>query len=325
MSFVTHKAKVGLKNKKKPPPRPPPPNFSKYKSKSSHNLNQQFENLIEWSPPNSPTVERNNTFGGSVSSSFSSSTSSLASSKKSFEYDIPITNNLWPVNFNNSNQANHTKQSNTPVNNTSHVFRYGKPSAPTCQSNQVSLPKQSYPPKINVPSIFGPTIIRAQVPKKYKQTTNEQKENDNKPLSLVLPMPSVPPPSPPKESSEVEIPYGIALYDYQATDPSDLSFQANDVIILMRYINNEWLYGRVLDKEGMFPANFIDIQVPLVEHDNTVKALYDFRPQMAGDLQLKPGQLVRVLRKINDDWLYGESNGHSGQFPSNFVERIPNL
>lgn len=93
----------------------------------------------------------------------------------------------------------------------------------------------------------------------------------------------------------------------------------------MRRINSEWLYGKVLDKEGMFPANFIDIQVPLAEDENTVMALHEFNPQMVGDLSLKPGQLVKVLRKINNDWLYGESNGEMGQFPSNFVDRIPNI
>lgn len=93
----------------------------------------------------------------------------------------------------------------------------------------------------------------------------------------------------------------------------------------MQRINNEWLYGKVLDKEGMFPANFIDIQVPLVEDNNTVMVLYEFNPQMAGDLALKPGQLVKVLKKVDKDWLYGDCNGQTGVFPSNFVDRIPDI
>uniref|UniRef100_V5FY66 SH3 domain-containing protein n=1 Tax=Anoplophora glabripennis TaxID=217634 RepID=V5FY66_ANOGL len=315
MSFVTHKSKIGLKSKKKPPPRPPPPNFAKYKSKSSFNLNQPLESLIEWSPPRSPTVDRTHTFGGSVSSSFSSSTSSLASSKKSFEYDVPVTNNLWPINT-NGNYQNHPKPT------LQQAVQYGKPNVSAPVPKQASIPKQSNVSKVNVPTIFGPTIIRAQVP---KIKPSERKQNNSDPPSPVLPMPSVPPPSPPKEASDVDVPFGIALYDYQATDPRDLSFQVNDVVILLRRINSEWLYGKVLDKEGMFPANFIDIQVPLSEDANTVMALYEFNPQMAGDLALKPGQLVKVLRRINNDWLYGECNGQTGQFPSNFVDRIPNI
>ncbi|KAJ8923643.1 hypothetical protein NQ315_010223 [Exocentrus adspersus] len=288
MSFVTHKTKTGLKSKKKPPPRPPPPNFSKYRSKSTFNLNQQFENLIEWSPPHSPTVERTHTFGGSVSSSFSSSTSSLASSKKSFEYDIPVTNNLWPINTNGNLVSYPPKSSTTPQQ----FVQYGKPTRPAPVTKPASIQKQNDVPKVNVPAIFGPTIIRAQAP---KIKVSEHKLNDSDPPSP--PMPSVPPPSPPKGVTDVDVPYGIALYDYRATDPRDLSFQTNDVIILLRRINNEWLYGRILDREGMFPANFIDIQVPLIEDDNTAMALYEFKPQMPGDLELKPGQLVKVLRK----------------------------
>lgn len=217
MSFVTHNSKPGLKSKKKPPPRPPPPNFTRYKSKSSFNLNQQFESLIEWSPPNSPTVERTRTFGGSVSSSFSSSTSSLASSKKSFEYDIPVTNNLWPINT-NGNYQSHSKP-NTALQQ---PVQYGKPNVSATVPKSASIPKQTSVSKVSVPAIFGPTIIRAQVP---KMKPSERKQNSSDPPSPVLPMPSVPPPSPPKEVADIDVPFGIALYDYQATDPRDLSFQ----------------------------------------------------------------------------------------------------
>lgn len=76
----------------------------------------------------------------------------------------------------------------------------------------------------------------------------------------------------------------------------------------------------------MFPANFISVQVPLVENDKkTVMALYEFSPQIPGDLPLKPGQIVKIIRKINEDWLFGESNGQCGQFPSVFVDKVPDL
>lgn len=97
------------------------------------------------------------------------------------------------------------------------------------------------------------------------------------------------------------------------------------MVILIRQINSEWLYGRVLDREGMFPANFIEIKVPLQSalQESYVTALYEFRPQQSGDLELKPGQKVRVIRKVSDEWLYGESNGNCGVFPYNFVDKIP--
>lgn len=276
-----------LQYKKKPPPRPPPPNFNKIQSKSAWNLSQQFDgiSLIDLSPPESLSTfvaNRNRAFGGSVSSSFSSSTSSLASSKRSFEYDSV---NLDPW--------------STPASsNTQSVFYLDS-------NAQLSVP----------------TIIRPQSNKRtVNKTTNELSQREQSP-----PMPSVPPPSPPKETAEVIVPYGVALYHFPAAHSDDLPLQVNDIVFLLKRLNSEWFYGRVEDREGMFPASFISIQVPLPDEDNFVTALYEFNPQVAGDLQLKPGQLIRVTGRLSDDWLIGESEGHVGQFPSNFVDRVPSV
>lgn len=103
---------------------------------------------------------------------------------------------------------------------------------------------------------------------------------------------------------------------------SNLYFQVNDVVILLRRINGEWLYGAVEDREGMFPANFVDVQVPLPEDKDLACVLYDFRPQMPGDLELRTGQMVKVIKEISNDWWYGECNNQRGQFPANYVNRI---
>lgn len=280
--------------KKKPPPRPPPPNFNKVKSKSAWNLNQQFDgiSLIDLSPPESPknfVANRNKAFGGSVSSSYSSSTSSLASSKKSFEYES-VNVDPWTIQAPNNNA---TSQS---------TFYVG------AQTNSGPL----------VPQISVPTIIRANPKRNLVKTRNEVYNRENSP-----PMPQGPPPSPPKQITEVTVPYGIALYDFPGNHPDDLTLKVNDVVFLLRRISNEWFYGRVEEKEGMFPSNYIAIQVPLPEDDRVVTATYEFSSQYPGDLPLKPGQTVYVTERISNEWLMGESEGLKGQFPANFVDRIP--
>lgn len=35
------------------------------------------------------------------------------------------------------------------------------------------------------------------------------------------------------------------------------------------------------------------------------------------------GEKVRLISRINKDWLYGECNGKRGQFPSTFVDNVP--
>lgn len=297
--------------KKKPPPRPPPPDFTRIRSKSAWNLNQNIENLslIEWSPPQSPKTNRPS--GGSVYSSFSSSTSSLASSKRSSEYEsIPfnVVNSLMPTD-------NLPKNSNMPVFNLTWSAKLQQEVA-SKQNEQVTC----------VPQISMPTIIRAQGKCNGKlKTASTLPEGPTHSRNISPPMPMGPPPSPPKEVSDITVPCAVAIHNFPGTQAGDLALEENDIVYLLRRINGDWLYGKVGDKEGMFPENFVDIQVGLPEDKELVTALYDFCPQMKEDLALKPGQKIKVLKVISSDWLLGESNGKVGQFPANFVEPVPKI
>lgn len=214
----------------------------------------------------------------------------------------------------------------------------------------------NYSEKISLP----PTIIRAKnnkparppPPTKVAMPPSHSSQDIEPPLDWSPPMPSCPPPPPPPEVLEVlqngpklpprpttllsdgmekKKPYCIAQYDYEAGHPDDLSFKVNDVIILTDRVNEEWLRGRLKGKEGMFPASFVNVIVPLedsadgLEHHASVIALYTFKPETWDDLPFQEGDCVRVLRRINDDWLYGECNGRRGQFPSSFVSDVSAL
>lgn len=293
--------------KKKPPPRPPPPDFSKIKSKSAWQLNQNLDNLslIEWSPTNSPTTTRPS--GGSLYSSFSSSTSSLASSKRSSEYEslpFSVTNNLVQIDHQTS------KNANMPVFNLTWSAKIQEQVAAK-QNEKLSSASQA----------IMPTIIRPHLKNSSKSRMGAAATTGN----ASPPMPMGPPPSPPKEIKYESVPCAIALHDFPASQPGDLPLETNDIVCLIRRVNKDWLYGRVGDREGIFPENFVEIQIPLVEEEDTVIALFEFRPQMPGDLALIPGEKVKVLKIISNNWLLGELNGKIGQFPSNFVDRIPKI
>nr|CAD7205111.1 unnamed protein product [Timema douglasi] len=155
------------------------------------------------------------------------------------------------------------------------------------------------------------------------------------------PMPSIPPPPPPKEvfliekevpphlpprplhlqGGDLKRPHGVALYDYPATHSDDLSFQAGDIVFLMRQVNADWMYGRVDSREGMFPTNFVEVNVPLPHRVAT--ALHTFTPETWEDLGFPEGAAISVLNRVNGDWLYGEYNGKKGQFPASFVDHVP--
>ncbi|XP_013112863.2 abl interactor 2 isoform X1 [Stomoxys calcitrans] len=155
-----------------------------------------------------------------------------------------------------------------------------------------------------------------------------------------------------------EQPYGIALYDFQSTEEGDLCFRENEKIYLLEQASETWFKGRTRSGcEGIFPANYIEVKVPLSANNKQngnsapatmssasaysssstsstynsavsktypkVRSLYNFPAEVEGDLELKENDMVTILYRINEDWLYGEVNGHQGQFPANFLEYVP--
>ena len=53
-----------------------------------------------------------------------------------------------------------------------------------------------------------------------------------------------------------------------------------------------------------------------------VKALYDFHTSETQEIPLLTGDVVRVLRKVDDNWLKGSLHGKIGNFPANFVQTV---
>ncbi|XP_066999342.2 uncharacterized protein [Anabrus simplex] len=226
-----------------------------------------------------------------------------------------------------------------------------KPNRPPALPKSVlgSQTKSSISSPISVPVTSPPEIV-INSSSSRTSTLSENFEFDVDTSDWSPPMPSIPPPPPPPEvleeydfqdppnipprpiqyqTNEKE-PHGIALYDYPATHPDDLALKVNDVVYITKKINAEWLHGRINQREGMFPANFIRIVVPLPSKEDdtesavpTVTALYPFSAESWDDLDFPEGAVIHVLSRINADWLYGEYRGKSGQFPSSFVDHIP--
>lgn len=124
------------------------------------------------------------------------------------------------------------------------------------------------------------------------------------------------------------VPFAIALYEYRTGHPDDLIFEVNDIIYLTERVNDEWYRGRVDAQEGMFPATFVDVQVPLPNQMPKPKpklatVLYTYTPNMDGYLNLYAGSQITVLHRVDVDWCMGESNGAQGQFPINHVDKLP--
>ena len=51
------------------------------------------------------------------------------------------------------------------------------------------------------------------------------------------------------------------------------------------------------------------------------EALYDYNGEREGDLQFKTGDKIKVTNQ-SGNWWTGTLNGHSGVFPSNYVQPV---
>ncbi|KAI8968488.1 hypothetical protein BDF20DRAFT_981686 [Mycotypha africana] len=65
-------------------------------------------------------------------------------------------------------------------------------------------------------------------------------------------------PPPPYTLEETELAVVVAKYDYRASQPGDISFQAGDHIVVTKRLESRdaWWEGEIGDKKGYFPANY---------------------------------------------------------------------
>ncbi|NWH51431.1 NCF2 factor, partial [Fregata magnificens] len=58
----------------------------------------------------------------------------------------------------------------------------------------------------------------------------------------------------PEETGPTQV---VAQYNYEATQPEDLEFQAGDVILVLSKVNENWLEGQCNGRIGIFPSAFV--------------------------------------------------------------------
>ncbi|NXF43017.1 SH319 protein, partial [Oceanites oceanicus] len=116
-----------------------------------------------------------------------------------------------------------------------------------------------------------------------------------------------------------------ALHDFTAETKDDLSFKKGDCIQILEQVDSEWYRGRLNEKEGIFPAVFVQtcsgtLSQSLGGKKGKAKALYDFHGENEDELSFKAGDTITELESVDEDWMSGEIQGKSGIFPKNFVQ-----
>ncbi|XP_076339315.1 E3 ubiquitin-protein ligase SH3RF1-like isoform X2 [Tachypleus tridentatus] len=120
------------------------------------------------------------------------------------------------------------------------------------------------------------------------------------------------------------IPCAKAVHSYESKEPRDLCFKNGDLIVLHRWVDQNWYYGEANGKYGYFPANHVQILVPLPPPLPQCKALYGFYLSSDRDerdsLSFSKGDIITVIRQIDENWAEGKLGERIGIFPISFVE-----
>ncbi|XP_043851638.1 SH3 domain-containing protein 21 isoform X2 [Dromiciops gliroides] len=136
----------------------------------------------------------------------------------------------------------------------------------------------------------------------------------------------------------------LVLEDYQAQREDELTLTAGDVLRDVRQGSaDSWLLGELAGRRGLFPK-LIVLEIPESLRDDGgprkphtkrrgqpggppttqrwCKVNFSYSPEQPDELKLQAGEVVQVLREIEDGWWLGKKNGQLGAFPSNFVQEL---
>ncbi|XP_069754265.1 E3 ubiquitin-protein ligase SH3RF1-like isoform X2 [Narcine bancroftii] len=123
-----------------------------------------------------------------------------------------------------------------------------------------------------------------------------------------------------------KVPCARALYTYGGQKPGDLSFKKGDIVLLRRQVDENWYYGEINGVCGIFPLNFVQVIHHLPQPPPLCKALYDFtlkerEKEVNKDLlPFLKNDILKVIRRVDENWAEGKLGEKVGIFPISFVE-----
>ncbi|XP_023614260.1 SH3 domain-containing protein 21 isoform X3 [Myotis lucifugus] len=162
--------------------------------------------------------------------------------------------------------------------------------------------------------------------------------------STRLPAGSLYPPCPALEGvpEAMEV---LVLAGYRAQKEGELSLAPGDVVRqVCKGPARGWLRGELGGHCGFFPERLVQ-EIPETlrgageaprprcarsrgrpansrSSPKWCKVNFSYSPEQADELKLQAGEVVEVIKEIEDGWWLGKKNGQLGAFPSNFVELL---
>ncbi|XP_055704291.1 sorbin and SH3 domain-containing protein 1 isoform X30 [Phlebotomus papatasi] len=124
-----------------------------------------------------------------------------------------------------------------------------------------------------------------------------------------------------------------ALYNFQGQSAKELSFKKGDIIYVRRQIDQNWYEGEHNAMLGLFPSSYVEIiskdgvRCPPKPKpaEGQARAKYNFNAQSSIELSLNKGELVKLTRRVDDNWFEGRIANRKGIFPVAYVEVLTDI
>lgn len=117
---------------------------------------------------------------------------------------------------------------------------------------------------------------------------------------------------------------GKVLYDFDKQNPKELSIKRGDIIFIRKVIDANWFEIDYNGEVGLVPQSYIEI---LTSESNQparsqqkARVKYNFSPKTEMELGLNAGEIVTIVRQIDQNWYEGKVDGRRGIFPVSYVE-----
>lgn len=279
---------------------------------------------------------------GSVPPAHTNDTTSTLSPASGASMSLPMTGSRYE----NIPVSVHSEPS--PVTLTSHCLSEGKPDKYRYENIQA---EESYGPREDNDEVIGGPNLSAFLEEEKMNSlsqkvedylsSNLQEEGDTKPgMSSSTGRTShawaCRGPSYTEDNTGIE-PYGRAVFSFKAQYPNELTFKKGEIVHLLQHVDSHWTLGRAGDAKGIFPTSYVDIIVdclhseeqhfltrpeaaPSASQPVQVVAQYDFQAVQVGDVSMKKGDTLTVLKEVDANWAIVENmTGSKGMCPKNYL------
>ncbi|XP_036404376.1 E3 ubiquitin-protein ligase SH3RF2 [Megalops cyprinoides] len=122
------------------------------------------------------------------------------------------------------------------------------------------------------------------------------------------------------------VPWARALYNYKGNVPGELNMKSGDIIILRRKVDENWYHGEANGSSGLVPASMVQVVNQLPQPLPLCRALYDFDIKGKDEedskdcLSFLKGDIITVIRRVDENWVEGKLGEKVGIFPLQFTE-----